>query len=92
MKTSMTEVEVGGGRRVPVAMEPMPGAGLGFILRAEVDGEIVESTLKIGPAEGIGAKAYSPEMLQRDLDAARQKLAEEADWRARVRKMMEGVS
>jgi len=84
--------EVAPDRAVTLPTIPLVDGRLGFILRAEIDGELVETTLTIGPAEGAGVAGYTAEMLQRDLDAARQKLAEEAEWRARVRKMMEGVS
>ena len=79
------------GRSVAVHSEALDSGAVGWQLRAEIDGEVVESTLAVGPVEGAGSQGYSPEMLQRDFDAARQKLAEEAEWRSRVRKMMEGV-
>lgn len=80
------------GRTVAVHSEPLDSGAVGWKLRAEIEGEAVERTFTVGPAEGLGPANYSAEMLQRDLDAGRQKLAEEAEWRSRVRKMMEGVS
>ena len=60
-----------------------------FLLTAECDGTVLEHTMTIGPSEGAGPEHYDQAMLQRDLDAAREKVAAEAEWHARVRKMMD---
>jgi len=78
------------GRAVEVTTVARPES-LSFQFRAEIDGETLESTFAVGSDTGLASSNYSAEMLQRDLDAARQKLAEEAEWRARARKMMESA-
>jgi len=60
-----------------------------YHLRAECEGIIREHSVTIGPSEGAGPEHYDQAMLQRDLDAARAKVAAEAEWHARVRKMID---
>ena len=63
--------------------------GQHFKLLADCAGVVREHSLTIGPAEGAGPERYDQAMLQRDLDLAREKIAAEAEWHVRVRKMID---
>ena len=76
------------GKEILTFCEPIQ-RGLGYLLRAECEGVVREHSLTIGPSEGAGPEHYDQAMLQRDLDAARAKVAAEAEWHARVRKMID---
>ncbi len=78
-----------GGRRVMVTTET-PERGPHIVIRAECEGEIVEHSMTVGPAEGAGRETYDAASLQRDLDAAREKIAERAAWQAKVRELVKG--
>lgn len=78
------------GRKVTVTTE-MAEHGARFVLRAECEGEVVEHSVTIGPAEGAGPADYDEGMVQRDLDRERQKVAAQAAWQARIRTLMEAV-
>lgn len=59
-------------------------------LRAEVGKTIRTMRVTFGAADGP-RPTLSPEQVQRDLDDARQKLAEEASWCEHLRELLEGI-
>jgi len=89
MKSKEIEVR---GHSVATRAERLEKDGLVYHVEAEIGGIVHASgRMTVGPDKGIGVGDYTQEMLQRDLDAFRQKLAEEAVWRADMAEMMDRI-
>ncbi|HUS98344.1 MAG TPA: hypothetical protein VMX97_16590 [Hyphomicrobiaceae bacterium] len=79
------------GRAVETRVKRLDRDPFTYEVEGEVGGAIIARRMTIGPDRGIGAANYTQEMLQRDLDAFRQKVAEEAVWRAGISDIMDAV-
>jgi len=88
MKEKSLQVQ---GREVATRVKRLEKDRFTYEVEAEVGATIVAGRMTVGLDKGVGVEKYTQEMLQRDLDIFRQKLAEEAVWRAGIAEMMEKV-
>ncbi len=71
-------------------LPPMAGEAPSKLLRATVGGVTVERTLTFGAVDGPRS-AVTVADIQKDLDDARQRLANEAAWRSELASLLQQV-